>query len=383
MLSIKGSDRLQWQTSKSIRIFDCTKGADSRFYAPIHCDPINRNILMEIINMDEIVYPNQDYKVIVRCFTYNQSRYITDALNGFACQKTYFPYACVILDDASSDGEQNIIKSWLDSNCDLNNAKIYDIETANVIVASVKANLNCTMAVYLLKENLWRQSEKKMALVKPWRNRCQYEALCEGDDYWTGDKKLQCQVDFMDNNKDFAMCFHGAKIELENDNLFSSLSGKVENREYSAEELYEKWIVPTASMLYRREVMERTYIGKERMLNGDIVRVLDSACIGKIMGMTEKMSVYRIQQGGVTYNRELIKKRIMRLPQHEEFINDNYAEILDKKLRCRALAAAYRQRFYCQKVFTKHWFSDLYKSLKYEPFVLFKKLYEKLHSKNQ
>ena len=44
------------------------------------------------------------YKVYVRCFTYNHASYIVDAMNGFAMQQTEFPYVCIIVDDASTDG---------------------------------------------------------------------------------------------------------------------------------------------------------------------------------------------------------------------------------------------------------------------------------------
>ena len=38
--------------------------------------------------MENIQYPapKQEYKVLVNCATYNHSKYIVDALNGFAIQ---------------------------------------------------------------------------------------------------------------------------------------------------------------------------------------------------------------------------------------------------------------------------------------------------------
>jgi len=45
--------------------------------------------------------PDKKYKVIVRCITYNHSKYICDALNGFAIQETKFPFICIVVDDAS------------------------------------------------------------------------------------------------------------------------------------------------------------------------------------------------------------------------------------------------------------------------------------------
>ena len=56
-----------------------------------------------------------DYKYLVgiRCFTYNQSAYIPDALNGFVSQQTTFPFVIMVVDDASTDGEQDVIKSFI------------------------------------------------------------------------------------------------------------------------------------------------------------------------------------------------------------------------------------------------------------------------------
>lgn len=56
-------------------------------------------------------YP--DFTVCVRCMTYNQSKYIEDAMNGFTIQQTDFPFVCCIVDDASTNGEQLVIKNYL------------------------------------------------------------------------------------------------------------------------------------------------------------------------------------------------------------------------------------------------------------------------------
>ena len=62
--------------------------------------------------------PNK-YMVCTRCFTYNHAPYIVDALNGFTMQQTTFPFVCTIIDDASTDGEQEVIKSYLKEHFDL------------------------------------------------------------------------------------------------------------------------------------------------------------------------------------------------------------------------------------------------------------------------
>ena len=164
-------------------------------------------------NTENINYPTpkQEYKVLVRCFTFNHSIYIEDTLNGFAMQQTNFPFVCLVVDDASTDGEQEVIKAWMERECDVSRAEIIDIPTSVVIIVPHKSNASCTFAFYLLKQNLYRTGDKKMNHVYPWREKCEYEALCEGDDYWIDPLKLQKQVDVMDSDECTGLCYTRAK----------------------------------------------------------------------------------------------------------------------------------------------------------------------------
>lgn len=150
----------------------------------------------------------KDYKVLVVCLTYNHSKYIVDALNGFAMQKTNFPFACIVMDDASTDGEPEVIKDWLKRECDMPRAVHYDLDLSDVIVVPHKTNENCTMAVYLLKRNLYTEGALKFELARPWGEHSEYIALCEGDDYWTAPEKLQIQSDYLDAHPEVDMCAH-------------------------------------------------------------------------------------------------------------------------------------------------------------------------------
>lgn len=111
--------------------------------------------------MVQIYTPKQDYKVLVRCFTYNQSHYIEDALDGFAMQKTDFPFVCLVMDDCSTDGEQEVIKAWMECECDMTKVEFIELELSCVILVPHKTNPTCTFAFYLLKQNLYKEKETK------------------------------------------------------------------------------------------------------------------------------------------------------------------------------------------------------------------------------
>lgn len=57
-------------------------------------------------------------KLCILCITYNHSAYITDALNGFAMHQTNFPFVAVVIDDVSTNGEQEVIKTYVEENFD-------------------------------------------------------------------------------------------------------------------------------------------------------------------------------------------------------------------------------------------------------------------------
>lgn len=244
--------------------------------------------------------PKQEYKVLVKCCTYNQSKYIEDALNGFAMQQTNFPFVCLVMDDASTDGEQEVIKKWMERECDMSRAETIDISTSIVIIVPHKTNLSCTFAFYLLKQNLYGTG-KKDKYIDPWREKCEYEALCEGDDYWIDPLKLQKQVDFMDDNLDYSLCFHNA-VRL-NERVavkekIASFCFFYADMQVSTEEIIADWCIPTASLLYRREALKD--IKLPRFFSGDYTLELTLAFRGKVYYLDRYMSVYRINSGGIS-----------------------------------------------------------------------------------
>lgn len=297
--------------------------------------------------------PNKDYIVYIRCYTYNQEKYIEDALKGFVMQKTTFPYVALVIDDASTDQTANIIRK-------------YEQEYPEII-----------KGVYL-KENHYSKGKSKDPYVKPWRDKCKYEAICEGDDYWIDPLKLQKQVDFLGKNPEYAMCFHEAKIINETNIPFEY--PKLENREYSSNELFKEWIVPTASILVKSEVPIKM-IRDKRIINGDINIVLAAANIGKVYGMHEVMSVYRVQENGLTINRA--KKDIlalqMRYIDHFKLLSETYKKVQPKYYNLKIADTYINIAFiHARRKNYKLFITNIYQSLKYNNLRIFVRIINKI-----
>ena len=316
---------------------------------------------------------NIRYMVCVRCMTYNQSAYIEDSLNGFCIQDTDFPFVCVIVDDASTDGEPEVVKKYLDNNfCVADDEILKQEETDDYFLtfAQHRTNKNCFFAVYYLKYNHWGKKDK-VPYYQDLLDNSEFVAICEGDDYWIDPLKLQKQVNYLESHPDYSMCFHRAHILKEYECVVGLKCDNIDDREYNANELLEYWKVPTASILERREVLDVKNIMEERILNGDIIQVLNCAKIGKIRGMSDVMSVYRVQNSGVTYDKSMKKYRTLRYPAHFEFIKDNYP-FLKSSIINQKIARAYMNR---RKIQTNlgAYLKDVLLAFHYNPLVFLDK----------
>lgn len=256
------------------------------------------------------------YTVGIRCSTYNQSQYIEQTLNGFVIQQTSFPFVAMIVDDASTDGQQDVIVSYIEKNFDTADDIFYRKETdhAEVLFARHLTNRNCYFAVLFLKENHYQKDlhYKKLEYLTEWRNDMTYEALCEGDDWWTDPNKLQKQVDFLDTHPDYAMCTTSYTSIRMRDGLLRKGIDEGEGIDISLRSLMKKNTIGTLTAMYRMEVhnlyekVVRPHIPKFQM--GDVPLWLFIAKQGKIHELPCTTAMYRVLDNSASHNRDFDKQ---------------------------------------------------------------------------
>ena len=222
-----------------------------------------------------------DCKVSVICLTYNHRDYIRECLDGFVKQKTTFPFQVVVHDDASTDGTAEIVREYAERYPDI-------------------------ITPILQTENQWSKGKTlSKTFIYPVLQG-EYVAFCEGDDYWTDENKLQKQVDFLDANPDFAICFHAVQIYWQE----TGLSKKVfPTRAYcfnkdvlTLEDLLKHNFMQPNGVLLRWRFYRDSYdLIPDKILPGDWFLFLLHAELGKIKFIPDVMGVYRRHKQGIWY----------------------------------------------------------------------------------
>lgn len=263
---------------------------------------------------------NYQYTVCTRCFTYNHEAFILDALNGFVAQITDFPVVFVVVDDASTDNEPQIIRDFFYDNFNTNDSKVAFCEKKDygeVLYAQHKTNKNCFFAIVLLRENHYQQKKSKLPYLSRWLQNAKYIAICEGDDYWTGPFKLQKQVRFLEDNPEYIICSHNFtrfyqdSFSFDSKTFYSKLfpdATSFDSYDYSLDTFFDGWWTQPLTCLYRnRDFRSQIPFDLYRHFRDDVFYyyVLKN---GKGGLLSDSMGVYRIHQGGVWSNQTMVQR---------------------------------------------------------------------------
>lgn len=255
--------------------------------------------------------PQKDYyKVYVHSITYNQASYIEDCLNGVAMQQTEFPFVHHVIDDCSTDGEQKVIKAWIERECDLETAEYYDNDLCTITLAKHNINPNYTIAAYFLKKNMYGKP-KKRELFKPWENVCPYIAFCEGDDYWVNKNKLQEQVLTLANNPSATMCHTSFLCVDQNRNcIFRPRYEEYKKRSRTGDCLSELLIhgnypMTLTCMISKKVISSELYA--KCPYRYDYALFLCAAMLGDFVYIDKEFSCYRYVESGAMANGTITK----------------------------------------------------------------------------
>ena len=216
--------------------------------------------------------------------TYNQVKFIRQAIEGVLMQQVNFTWELIIADDYSTDGAREIILGYKEKFPDF---------------------------IKLISQ------EKNVGAAQNWfelmhRPKGKYIAYLEGDDYWTDPFKLQKQVDFLEKNNDYVLTHHAVRVI---NDVGAQLTYKIDYTTHSdlKDILRNKIDVRSVSILFRRENL-RFPAWFNELIFGDHVLILFLALQGKVKFMPEEMAVYRINQANTvsrvnseTWARENIK----------------------------------------------------------------------------
>ncbi len=243
--------------------------------------------------------------VSICCLSYNHQTFLRECLAGFMMQKTNFAFEVLIHDDASTDKSADIIRE-------------YELKYPDIIKPIYQT------------ENQYSKGVGISITYQFPRAKGKYIAMCEGDDYWTDPLKLQKQVDFLEANEEYSMCFHPVKIWKEGELIEDYITREVPETT-TIFDLAEGNYIHTPSAVFRKnqEVIED--FTNMNAAVGDYVLHMLNARYGMIKKLPNFMAVYRVHGGGVYSGEKYGRKQVnwsLLLVNLMPYFNENVSDRL-------------------------------------------------------
>jgi glycosyltransferase involved in cell wall biosynthesis len=162
--------------------------------------------------------------VSVFMLVYNQEHFIEQTLNSILNQKTNFPFNLVIGEDCSTDKTLEIIKK-------------YQSRYPNQIKI-ISSEVNIGLINNFMK-TVYHCDGK-------------YIAICDGDDYWIDDNKLQEQVNFLETHSNFSIVFSRKQDLLEDGSMVILNEEKPKISDF--EDLVKSNYIPSVTTLFTNKI---------------------------------------------------------------------------------------------------------------------------------
>lgn len=215
-------------------------------------------------------------KVSVVMITYNHEKFIEQAVNSVLMQETDFDYEIIIGEDCSTDRTREIL-----------------VELQKQHPDKIRLVLN----------------PQNLGMMRNFANildmaRGEYVALLEGDDYWTSSRKLQIQIDQMDVHLEWRLCVHAVEVVYEGrPDLQTTVRRPKPNAPTGVEGVQGGAHTHTSAVVFRQAGKMPEWLRNLRG-SGDWAiltwLLLQGGEFGYVPG--PPMSVYRRNEGGITFN---------------------------------------------------------------------------------
>lgn len=258
---------------------------------------------------------DKEYMLNIYCITYNHAAYLKQTFDQFLAQRLTYSYYIFVYDDASNDGTTDIVRDY---------AKRFPDKFLCLIARNNTYKKNY--------RNLVRDEIKRQF----WTGK--YVAVCEGDDFWIDNNKLQIQIDFMINNPEYAMTGHNTLIDSKIDGKIIALDGFDKEQDITMEEviIHKKYCMHLSSIVARRDAIPmKEFLGDCAV--GDWPWLLYARSKGKMHYFDRIMSYYRHGHegswtSGVRSTTASIMKHCLNLckffERFDKYTNNQYHELI-------------------------------------------------------
>ncbi len=298
-----------------------------------------------------MVDKNSEVLVSVLCTAYNHEKYIRKCLDGFIMQKTNFKYEVLINDDASTDNTAQIIRE-------------YEEKYPEIIKPMYQTENQYSKGVKITTKILAPQAKGK------------YIALCEGDDYWTDENKLQLQVDAMEMHPECKMCVHKVKVFYETLDKneyyppFPLETKSMDSNEFM--KITKNYAFQTSSYVFDAEAF-KTYAIENPLFKQ--ISPVDDICYLLYFG--HKSSVYYIDQVMSNYRKESIGSWNWRRERasQEEYRRNHLLKMVKVYQEFDKYTKGKYHSLMQEKIFNMLWYMEDFKTMASKEYAVHRKNY--------
>jgi glycosyltransferase involved in cell wall biosynthesis len=248
--------------------------------------------------------------------TYQHVNYIEQCIESIIGQRTSFQFEIILGEDESNDGTREIC-----------------IEYARKYPTLIKLFLRKRKDVLYIDGSPTGRFNM-LENIKAARGK--YIALCEGDDFWIDECKLQKQVDFLESNLDYSLCATNTNILEESSKQQRIHPIPYQKEWYAGSDLLNTYnFIKTVSVMFRN-VQIRNIEDKWQLVPfGDLYLFLVMSEVGKIKILDSVTSIYRVHDSGSWNGIGSIQREHKYQSFYEIIRNDfkdKYKNICDEKI---------------------------------------------------